>query len=78
MSGDERIKPAPTVVDAVAVVAFDSLDEFADIASECADALRSAARLGDKRRCFLYAKQLSAATRAVLETVGDLVREASA
>jgi hypothetical protein len=75
MSGDERIEPAPTVRDAVA---FDSIDEFAAIASECADALGSAARQGDRRRCFLYAKQLSAATRAVLETVGDLVREASA
>ena len=67
--------PASSARDAVDGLAFDCLDEFGDVASGCFDALVSAARQGDKRQCVLHARQLSGATRAVVETVADLVPE---
>ncbi len=71
----QHTTPASSTRDAVDGLAFDCLDEFGDVASGCSDALVLAARQGDKRQCVLHAWQLSAATRAVVETVADLAPE---
>jgi hypothetical protein len=52
---------------------YAAIAEFAQAASECADALVwSAQQHDDRRRCAMYARQLAAATRTILVTVAEL------
>jgi hypothetical protein len=64
------IKPLPNCAD---WATYGAIAEFAETASEIADALVwSAWQHDDRRRCALYARQLAAVTRTILCTVAEL------
>jgi hypothetical protein len=64
--------PSEAAVEAAERLAFDALEEMADLAIDYAEALKDAATQGDRLRIRLFGCALSGAVRAALLTIADI------